>query len=133
MCVLSIHLPTHIIHTTAHKLLGLSYGALAITAGHKAFALSLLIRAAHSETAAAHLHSDFHAYNAVTTQHALLMIFAFVMPITLAALTNYALPPLLAIPDMIYPRTNNISLWLFTLALATLAQAQMTHEGAASG
>jgi heme/copper-type cytochrome/quinol oxidase subunit 1 len=44
--------------------------------------------------------------------HAIYMIFFFIMPFSIGGLTNLLLPYILYVPDMAFPRLNNLSFWV---------------------
>ncbi len=62
-------------------------------------------------------------FNAMTTMHAIVMIFGVVMP-AFVGLANWMIPMMLGAPDMALPRLNNWSFWImpfaFTIMLSTL-------------
>ena len=56
---------------------------------------------------------DYQMYNVLITAHGLVMIFGFIMPVVLGGFTNYFLPGLLGVPDMLFARLNNLSYFLY--------------------
>jgi cytochrome c oxidase subunit 1 len=50
-----------------------------------------------------------HYFNVLTTTHALVMIFFFLMPSLISGFRNMLLPLYCGVPDMAFPRINNLS------------------------
>ena len=75
---------------------------------------------------------DYQYYNACVTQHGIIMIFFFIMPITLGAFANYAVPLLIALPDLIMCRLNTFSSLAFFDA-GVLLIIQMSMEESCAG
>jgi cytochrome c oxidase subunit 1 len=58
-------------------------------------------------------------YNALISQHGVIMIFVFLVPV-FAGIGNYVIPLMLGAPDMAFPRVNAVSFWLLPVASFTL-------------
>lgn len=54
------------------------------------------------------LFGDHQLYNTLTTSHAILMLFFFIMPGVMSGLGNLLLPVQLGVPEMMFPKVNNI-------------------------
>ena len=80
-----------------------------IFAGFAGASCSFLMRSELSVLGLGILYGDYQLYNSLVTLHGLLMIFAFIMPLSLGAILNYFLPILLGVPDMLFARANNLS------------------------
>lgn len=65
--------------------------------------LSLIIR---KELKISHRKVSGHIYNTILTAHALIIIFAMVMPTLMGGFGNYLVPIILGSPDLIFPRLN---------------------------
>jgi len=74
-----------------------------------------------------------HLYNVIVTAHAFIMIFFIVMPIIIGGFGNWLVPLILGIPDMAFPRLNNIRFWLLPPALFCLLSSSMVERGAGTG
>jgi cytochrome c oxidase subunit I+III len=53
------------------------------------------------------------AYDEVFTMHGVTMIFLFVIPLSIGAFGNYLLPLQIGARDMVFPRLNALSFWIF--------------------
>src|SRR5438067_2775347 len=96
--------------TTDHKKIGLMYIFTAIVFFLVGGLLAEMVR-----TQLASPNSTlfkFNRYNQLFTMHALIMIFLFVMPVTVG-LANYILVLQIGAADMAFPRVNAFSYWLF--------------------
>jgi cytochrome c oxidase subunit 1 len=72
----------------------------------------------------------FARYNQIFSMHALIMIFLFVMPVTVG-FANYIVPLQIGAADMAFPRVNAFSYWLFPLGGLTLLSAFLVQPGQA--
>jgi len=71
-------------------------------------------------------------FNAMTTVHALLMVFGAVMP-AFVGLANWMIPLQVGAPDMALPRMNNFSFWILPFAFTLLLLTLLVPGGAPAG
>lgn len=76
------------------------------------------------------LFGDHQLYNTFTTSHAMLMIFFFIMPGVMSGLGNLLLPIQLCVPEMMFPKVNNLGAWLLVDAYLLIVGSAWIDEGA---
>jgi cytochrome c oxidase subunit 1 len=102
--------PAEWVSTTDHKRIGILY----LVSAFAFFLLGGLIALAmRAELAAPGLQlTDEQGYNQMFTMHGTIMMLLFATP-TSAALANYLVPLQVGTADMVFPRLNALSFWLF--------------------
>ena len=113
--------------TTNHKDIGTMYLVFALVMFFVGGAMALVIRAELFEPGLQFVNPQF--FNSMTTMHALLMVFGFMMP-AFAGFANWMIPMMIGAPDMALPRMNNMSFWLL-VAGGVLLSSTLFMEGGA--
>lgn len=76
---------------------------------------------------------DHQFYNVLVTSHAMLMIFFFIMPAVMAGFGNVFLPILLGVPEMVFPKINNLGWWLLPVGFVMIMGSGIFDEGCGTG
>ena len=123
------------IFSSDHKVVGLQYFFLALTAVTIGIVLSLLMRF-HLVWPAAHLPfiaggiMEPEQYLALVTMHGTLMIFFVLTVAPQSAFGNYFLPIQIGAPDMAFPKLNMLSFWITFIAFLCMIAAFLVPGGA---
>jgi len=74
-----------------------------------------------------------HYFNVLTTAHALVMIFFFLIPSLISGFGNMLIPLYCRVPDIAFPRMNNLSYWLMFPAILILLIGAMIEGRVGTG
>ena len=114
--------------TTDHKRIGIMYLVAAFAFFFVGAALAGVMRA---ELAAPGIQVvDAQAYAQSFTMHGTIMMFLFATP-AVAGLANYLIPLQIGAADMVFPRLNALSLWLFIFGGLIVLSGYLTQSGPA--
>ena len=116
--------------TTNHKDIGTMYLVFAFTMALIGGSMSLVIRAELFQPGLQIVEPHF--FNQMTTVHALVMIFGFIMP-AFVGLANWQIPMMIGAPDMALPRMNNWSFWILPFAGTLLMLSLFMPGGGPAG
>ena len=61
------------------------------------------------------------------------MLFGFIMPVTTGGFANYFIPILLSLPDMVFPRLNMSSFFIYVVAGLMILVSSYIEEGIGTG
>ncbi len=118
--------------STNHKDIGTMYIILAIVAGITGGSLSMIMRAQLMHPGS-HIVPNGQVWNAIVTQHGLIMIFFSVMPALIGGFGNWFIPLMIGAPDMAFPRLNNMSLWMAVAGFFMTMLGLLWGNGSGSG
>jgi cytochrome c oxidase subunit 1 len=121
---------TRWLFTTNHKDIGTLYLTFACIMFFVGGAMALAIRAELWKPGLQIF--DPTTFNALTTNHALIMIFGAVMP-AWVGFANWMIPMQIGSPDMALPRMNNYSFWILPFAFVLLLSTWLVPGGAPAG
>lgn len=74
-----------------------------------------------------------HYFNVLTTSHALIIIFFFLIPSLISRFGNMLIPLYCIVPDIAFPRINNLSYWLLIPAITLIILGSIIEGGAGCG
>ncbi len=123
------------IFSVDHKVIGIQYFLLALTAVCVGIVLSLLMRF-HLVYPGAHLPFVSggiltpEQYLALVTMHGTIMVFFVLTTAPQGGFGNYFLPIQIGAPDMAFPRLNMLSFWVTFLAFVAILAAFVVPGGA---
>jgi cytochrome c oxidase subunit I len=123
------------IFSTDHKVIGIQYFLLALTAVLVGIVLSVLMRL---HLVWPNMHLPFvsgglmtqEQYLALVTMHGTIMVFFVLTTAPQGGFGNYFLPIQIGAPDMAFPRLNMLSFWVTFLAFVAILAAFVVPGGA---
>ena len=128
----AVHSPRGIagwVTTVDHKRIGILYLVTSIGFFIASGILSLLMRAELAQPGLQIVERG--TYNQLFTMHGTGMMFLFATP-AVAGLANYFVPLQIGAPDVVYPRLNALTYWLYLLGGLVVFSGFLTETGAAS-
>nr|AZL93271.1 cytochrome c oxidase subunit 1 [Helorus sp. ZJUH_2016017] len=118
-------------YSTNHKNIGTQYFIFGTWAGIMGLSLSMIIRMELSSPNS--LIKNDQIYNSIVTMHAFMMIFFFIMPITVGGFGNWLTPMMMMSPDMSFPRMNNLSFWFLVPSIFLMMSGSIIDQGSGTG
>jgi cytochrome c oxidase subunit I len=112
---------------TDHKVIGVQYLVTTFTFFIIGGLFAMIFRAELAQPGMQFV--DTQTFNGLVSEHAVLMIFLFIIP-AFAGLANFAVPLMLGAPDMAFPRLNALSFWLLPIAGIMFLSAFLAPGGA---
>nr|ABW73865.1 cytochrome c oxidase subunit 1 [Diplonema papillatum] len=119
-----------VVWTTNAKLIGCVYLSWSIAFGVSGLLMSWIMRAELCGLSEQVLFGDHQLYNVLTTTHGILMLFYFIMPGVMSGLGNLLVPIQLGVPELMFPKVNNVGTWLLVDGYLLLVGSSWVDEGA---
>nr|AEY84626.1 cytochrome c oxidase subunit 1 [Tetrabothrius erostris] len=113
--------------TLDHKRIGMVYTLIGVWSGFIGLSFSMLIRINFLEPYYNVISLD--CYNFLITNHGIIMIFFFLMPVLIGGFGNYLVPLLSGLSDLSLPRVNALSAWLLIPSVIFLTISMITGAG----
>lgn len=118
--------------STNHKEIGTLYLITGLWSGIIGLGFRILIRRNLSHPGSRLIKREGF-YNVVVTRHALVIIFFTVIPVLIGGFGNWLIPLCIGGADLVFPRLNNLSYWLYPNALYLFMHSLMTEKGTGRG
>lgn len=119
------------LYSTNHKDIGILYFLFALWSGIIGSSIRIIIRL-ELGTCNSLINND-QIYNSIITNHAFIIIFFIVIPFIIGGFGNYLIPLILGIPDIAFPRINNMRFWLLPPSLILLILRRLINRGNGTG
>lgn len=117
--------------STNHKYIGILYFIFGIWSGILGLSIRIIIRIELGNPGS--IIGNDQIYNSIVTTHAFTIIFFFVIPVIIGGFGNFLIPIILGIPDIAFPRINNIRFWLLPPRLLLLLSRIFIGTGTGTG
>lgn len=117
--------------STNHKYIGILYFIFGMWSGILGLSIRIIIRLELGNPGS--IIGNDQIYNSIVTTHAFTIIFFFVIPVIIGGFGNFLIPIILGVPDMAFPRINNIRFWLLPPRLLLLLSRIFIGSGTGTG